>query len=84
MAITFWDFLTNFVMFLYKCLIMFYNQGKSFIFRNVLYRGIIDQIVWLPAVVPAGPAGRSPPLVPLAWSGKGDVQTPFWRGYEED
>ena len=30
---------------------MFDNQGKNKVFRNVLYMGIIDQIVWLPAVV---------------------------------
>jgi hypothetical protein len=63
---------------------MFYNQGKSFIFRNVLYRGIIDQIVWLPAAVPAALVDRSLLLAPLAWSDKVDVQTPFWRGYEKD
>jgi len=33
---------------------MFDNQGKNKVFRNVLYRGIIDQIVWLPAVVRGG------------------------------
>jgi len=51
---------------------MFDNQGKSFIFRNVLYRGIIDQIVWLPAVVRGGILDQSHHQM---WPGKVGFQS---------
>ena len=63
---------------------MFDNQGKNLEFRNVLYRGIIDQIVWQPGGIRVWHEDQSLPLARLAWSGKGDVRTPFWRGYEEE
>ena len=34
---------------------MFDNQGKNKVFRNVLYSGIIDQIVWQPGGIRVGP-----------------------------